>query len=143
MALSFDLISPAYAQSAAGAGGFDFMGLLPLMIIFVAFYFLLIRPQQKKAQQQREMLTSVTRGDKIVTVGGVIGKIVSVEDDVEVVLELEEGVRMRILKSAIVEVISSSGSNVKKMSEGGAASTKTKPARPTNPKKAPKDKTIN
>jgi preprotein translocase subunit YajC len=69
------LISPAYAQSGAGAG-FDIMALAPLVLIFVVFYFLLIRPQQKKMKQHREMLSAVRRGDRVV-VGGIIRGAVS------------------------------------------------------------------
>lgn len=139
---SFDLISPAYAQASGGSSGFDVMGLLPLMVIFVAFYFLLIRPQQKKAQQQRDMLAAITRGEKVVTAGGVIGKVHSIENENEVILEVEGGTHLRILKSAIVERITSELHAQKKAAEG-EGTTKTKPRRPTNPKKASKEKTIN
>ena len=70
------LISPAYAQSGAGAG-FDIMALAPLVLIFVVFYFLLIRPQQKKMKQHRDMLSAVRRGDRVV-VGGIIGSVAKV-----------------------------------------------------------------
>ena len=62
---------PAYAQSGgAGAGGFGFEQMLPFLLIFVVFYFLLIRPQQKKAKMHREMVSNLRRGDKVVTAGG-------------------------------------------------------------------------
>ena len=66
-------ISPAYAQG--GGGGFDLVGIMPLVLIFAVFYFLLIRPQQKKAKAHREMLGAITRGDKIITGGGIIENI--------------------------------------------------------------------
>ena len=69
------LISPAYAQAAGGGAGFDIMSLLPLVLIFVVFYFLLIRPQQKKAKEHREMLSKIRRKDKIVTNGGLMGTV--------------------------------------------------------------------
>ena len=72
------LISPAYAQ-AADSGGSMLMQLAPLVLIFVVFYFLLIRPQQKKMKEQRAMLEAVKRGDTVVTSGGLIGKVVHVD----------------------------------------------------------------
>jgi preprotein translocase subunit YajC len=98
---SFSLIDPAHAQAAGGAGGFDFMGLLPLVVIFVAFYFFLIRPQQQKAQQQKQMLSAISKGDRVVTAGGILGKVHSIENESEAVIEVEDGVRIRILKSAM------------------------------------------
>jgi preprotein translocase subunit YajC len=143
---SFSLIDPAHAQAAGGAGGFDFMGLLPLVVIFVAFYFFLIRPQQQKAQQQKQMLSAISKGDRVVTAGGILGKVHSIENESEAVIEVEDGVRIRILKSAIVEKISLGGhakSNVSSISADGEAPTKTKPRRLVSEKKSAKDKTIN
>jgi preprotein translocase subunit YajC len=98
------LISPAYAQSGAGAG-FDIMALAPLVLIFVVFYFLLIRPQQKKMKQHREMLSAVRRGDRVV-VGGIIGTVAKVASDTEVTVEIADGVRVRVVRGAITEVLS-------------------------------------
>src|SRR3546814_1749917 len=66
-------ISPAYAQ-AGGAGAFDIAAFLPLILIFAVFYFLLIRPQQKKVKQHRELVSNLRRGDRVVTAGGIIGR---------------------------------------------------------------------
>ena len=99
------LISPAYAQ-AAGGGESGFVALLPLVLIFVVFYFLLIRPQQKKMKQHREMVSALRRGDKVVTAGGLIGQITKVVDDGEVQVELAENVRVRVMRHTISEVIS-------------------------------------
>lgn len=101
----FNIIDPAYAQSAGAAGGFDFMGLLPLVAIFVAFYFFLIRPQQKKAQEQKDMINAIQRGDQVLTAGGIVGLVESVEDN-QVVIKVEDGVKLRFVKSAIVEKLS-------------------------------------
>ena len=69
------LISPAYAQAAAPAAGGDmFMSLLPLLMVFVVFYFLLIRPQQTKMKLHRTMIENLKKGDQIVTAGGVVGQ---------------------------------------------------------------------
>ena len=100
----FQIIDPAYAQSAGSTGGFDFVSLLPLVLIFVAFYFFLIRPQQKKAQQQREMISAIKVGDQVVTAGGIIGVVDKVEET-QFVLKVEDGTRMRFVKSAISEKI--------------------------------------
>jgi preprotein translocase subunit YajC len=98
-------ISEAWAQGA-GAGGSDFLvQLFPLVLIFIVFYFLLIRPQQSKMKQQREMLAGVKRGDRVVTGGGIIGLVTKVIGDNELQVELAEGVRVRIIKQTITDII--------------------------------------
>ena len=100
------LISPAYAQAAAPAAGGDMlMSLAPLLLIFVVFYFLLIRPQQTKMKQQREMLAGVKRGDRVVTGGGIIGLVTKVIGENELQVELAEGVRVRIIKQTITDIL--------------------------------------
>jgi preprotein translocase subunit YajC len=94
-------ISPAHAQTADG--GSMLIQLAPLVLIFVVFYFLLIRPQQKKVKEHRAMIDAVKRGDVVVTSGGLIGKIVHV-DGAELGIELAPNVRVRILKGMISEV---------------------------------------
>ncbi|MFV3075674.1 preprotein translocase subunit YajC [Niveispirillum fermenti] len=102
-------ISTAYAQAAAGApggGGMEtLMSLAPLVLIFVVFYFLLIRPQQKKLKEHRSMLEALRRGDRVVTGGGIVGSIVKVGTDDEVTVEIAEGVRVRVLRSTITSVL--------------------------------------
>ena len=99
------LISPAFAQAAGGGGGDSILvQFMPLILIFLVFYFLLIRPQQKKAKQHREMVAAVRRGDVIVTGGGIVGKVTRVIDDFEVMAEIADGVRVRIIKATITEV---------------------------------------
>lgn len=97
------LISPAWAQSAGGGGFGELGGLLPLVLIFVVFYFLLIRPQQKKAKLHREMLGNMRRGDRIVTNGGLIGTITRVPNDAELIVEIADGVKVRIMRGMIAE----------------------------------------
>jgi preprotein translocase subunit YajC len=82
-----------------------FIQLAPLILIFVVFYFLLIRPQQKRMKEHREMLAALRRGDRIVTGGGIIGQIVKVGDD-ELTVEVTEGVRVRVLRSTVSSVLS-------------------------------------
>lgn len=96
--------SPAYAAAGGAAGGPGLiMQVLPLILIFVVFWFLLIRPQQKRMKEHRAMVENLRRGDTVVTNGGMVGKIVKVADD-EITVEIAEGVRIRQMKSMIAEV---------------------------------------
>ena len=98
------LISPAYAQDAAAVGGFGQLGsFLPLILIFVVFYFLLIRPQQKKMKQHRAMVEAVRRGDKVVTAGGIYGKISKVISDTELEVEIAEGVKIKVQRHTVTD----------------------------------------
>lgn len=98
-------ISQAWAQ-AAGGGSSDFLvQLFPLVLIFVVFYFLLIRPQQSKMKAQKEMLGGVKRGDRVVTGGGIIGLVTKVIGENELQVELAEGVRVRIIKATITDIL--------------------------------------
>ena len=100
------LISTAYAQSAGGL--FDQSALvqfLPLVLIFVVFYFLLIRPQQKKAKDHRTMLDALRRGDRVVTGGGIVGTVSKVVGPEEVEVDIAQGVRVRVLRSMISSVL--------------------------------------
>ena len=99
-------VSTAYAQAADGAGGAaGLMSFLPLVLIFVVFYFLLIRPQQKKLKEHKGMLEALRRGDRVVTGGGIIGTIVKINADDELVVEIAEGVRVRVLRSTVNMVL--------------------------------------
>jgi preprotein translocase subunit YajC len=101
------LISPAYAQAGGAIGGSDmFVQLLPLVLIFVVFWFFLIRPQQKRAKEHREMIAAVRRGDQVVTGGGMIGKVTKVIDDNTVQVELSENVRVKVVRSTLTDVLS-------------------------------------
>ncbi|MBL8658864.1 MAG: preprotein translocase subunit YajC [Rhodospirillales bacterium] len=100
-------VSPAFAQAGgdvAGAGA-GIVQFLPLILIFVVFYFLLIRPQQKKMKQHRDMLAAIRRGDRIVTGGGIIGTVSKVIDDGEILVEIAEGVRVRVHKPLVSAVL--------------------------------------
>lgn len=101
-------ISTAYAQTAgAGDGAFGMGGimqLLPIVAIFIIFYFLLIRPQQRKAKEHKALLASVRRGDRIVTGGGILGLVTKVVDEHHVQVEIAEGVRVKVLKSTIADI---------------------------------------
>jgi len=77
-----------------------------LILIFAIMYFLLIRPQQKKAKEHQKMVAALRRGDQVVTAGGLIGKVSKVKDDSEVEIELSEGVKVRVVRSTIAQVLS-------------------------------------
>lgn len=79
---------------------------LPLILIFAIMYFLLIRPQQKKVKDHQALVAAVRRGDQIVTQGGLIGKVSKVKDDNEIEVELAEGVKVRVVKSTVAQVLS-------------------------------------
>jgi preprotein translocase subunit YajC len=100
-------ISSAYAQAAGGApAGFDLISLMPLVLIFVVFYFLLIRPQQKKMKAHRELISALKRGDKVLTAGGIIGTVVKVEDDSTLLVEIAKDIRVRVARGTISELLS-------------------------------------
>lgn len=98
----------AFAQDTAPAAGAPdaMLQFLPIVLIFVVFYFLLIRPQQKKMREHREMLSAIRRGDQVVTGGGIIGTVIKVIDESdELQVEIAEGVRVRVQRSAISAVL--------------------------------------
>ncbi|KFE35375.1 preprotein translocase subunit YajC [Thioclava atlantica] len=101
-------VTPAFAQAAGGASNpaAAFGQFLPLILIFVIMYFLLIRPQQKKAKEHKAMVEAVRRGDQVLTQGGIIGKVSHLREDGEVEVEIAPGVKVRVVKSTIVQVIS-------------------------------------
>lgn len=78
---------------------------IPLILIFGIMYFLLIRPQQQKLKQHQAMVAALRRGDQVVTQGGLIGKVSKVKDDAEVEVELAEGVKVRVVRSTIAQVL--------------------------------------
>ena len=113
------LISTAYAQAGGAPGGDMFIQLMPLLLIFVVFWFFLIRPQQKKAKDHREMVANVRRGDQVVTGGGMLGKVTKVVDETTVQVELAENVRVKVISSTLSNVLSK-GAPVAGDSGGGS-----------------------
>lgn len=102
------LISPAYAQTAGGAaaesGGLaSLISFAPLLLIFIVFYFLMIRPQQKRMRTLQDSLKAVKKNDTVITAGGLIGKVTRV-DETEVEIELAPNVKVRAIKSTLAEV---------------------------------------
>lgn len=103
-------VTPAFAQSAGAAGGAAAglmqSFLIPMILVFGIMYFLMIRPQQTKLKQHKAMLDALRRGDQVVTAGGIIGKVSNVKADNEVELEIATGVKVRVVKSTISQVLS-------------------------------------
>ena len=88
-----------------GAGGPELIyQLLPFILIFVIMYFLILRPQQKRAKQHQEMVKNLRRGDNVITSGGLVGKVTKVVDDDQVEIEIADGVRVRQVKSMVADV---------------------------------------
>ena len=94
----------AYAQNAQGSGGF-LVQLLPLILIFVVFYFLLIRPQQKRVKQHKDMVGALKTGNYVVTSGGIISKVIKVIDDNYIEVDLAKGLIVKLKRDTIVEVL--------------------------------------
>ncbi len=93
-------ISDAMAQTAGGAGAGGFMSFLPMIALFVIFYFLLIRPQQKRQKEHKNMVSGLAKGDEIVTMGGVLGKITAVDDNF-VTVEVAKGVEIKVQRMSV------------------------------------------
>ncbi len=96
------LIASAYAQDAAPQSGL--LSFLPLIVIFIVFYFLLIRPQTKRAKEHRQLVEKLAVGDEVVTTGGLLGKITHVGDSF-VTLELADNVKIKLQKHAVGSVV--------------------------------------
>jgi preprotein translocase subunit YajC len=99
------LISNAYAQTAAAAGPMDsVMQFLPIILMFVVLYFLMIRPQMKKAKEHKSLVEALSKGDEIITTGGIAGRITKVSDDF-VTVAIAENVEIQMQKPAIATVL--------------------------------------
>lgn len=97
-------ISPAYAQAAGGAAPNPLLQLAPFILVFVFFYFLIIRPQNQARKKHTEMISNVKRGDVVVTSGGMIGKVTKVLDGDEIMVELADNVVVKIIKSTLTDI---------------------------------------
>ena len=99
------LITPAYAQSGpASMFGGDLMAFLPMVAIFVVFYFLLIRPQQKKAKEAKAMLEALQKGDEVVTAGGILGRVSKLGDQY-VTVEIANGTEITVQRGAVSQLL--------------------------------------
>ena len=96
------LISPAHAQGVAQGDAFGFF--LPMIVIFVAFYFLLIRPQQKRQKTHKELVSALATGDEVLTAGGVLGQVTAVSEQYAT-LKIADGVEIKVQKSTVSAVV--------------------------------------
>jgi preprotein translocase subunit YajC len=96
-------ISPAYAQAAPG-GDPGFIGFLPILLMFALLYFLMIRPQMKRAKEQKAMIESLQKGDEVITAGGVLGRITKL-GDAYISLEIASGTEITVQKAAVQMVL--------------------------------------
>ena len=95
------LISQAFAQTVpSGAGGMDIMSLLPLIAMFVLLYFLLLRPQMKRAKEQKQMIAALQKGDEVITAGGTLGRVTKVSDNY-INVEIANNVEITVQRSAV------------------------------------------
>jgi preprotein translocase subunit YajC len=104
MSLSDLIISNAYAQNAAAAADSGYMQFLPLFVLVVVFYFLILRPQHKRAKDQRNMINALQNGDEVVAAGGVLGRVTKVGDSY-VSVEVADGMTIRVQKSSVQTVL--------------------------------------
>ena len=96
------LVTPAYAQAPSLFGSGDLLTqLLPFVLIFVIMYFLILRPQQKRAKDHQELVKNLRRGDTVITTGGLVGKVTKVVDDEQIEVEIADGVRVRQVRSMV------------------------------------------
>jgi preprotein translocase subunit YajC len=106
--------SIAYAADAAPAAGNPLAPFIPLIIIFAIFYFLLIRPQQKKQKQHIAMLNAIKAGDEVMTGGGIYGKVTKVIDNNTFIVEIADGVTIKVAKSGIAQKVTAETAQEKK-----------------------------
>ena len=101
-------VTPAFAQDAAAGGAASIMtsGLVPMILIVGIMYFLMIRPQQKRLKEHKAMVEALRRGDQVVTQGGILGKVSKVQDDGIIEVEIAEGVKVKVMRATISQVIS-------------------------------------
>ncbi len=94
------IISPAYAQAASGGDATGIMGFLPIILMFVLLYFLMIRPQMKRAKEQKAMIEALQKGDEVVAAGGVVGRITKITDQY-VTLEIAPNTEIIVQRGAV------------------------------------------
>ncbi len=97
-------IEDAWAQAAPGGAESAFASLIPLILIFVIFYFLLLRPQIKRAKEHKQMVNSLAKGDEVVTNGGLLGRITKVDESF-ITLEVADGVQVKVQRNAIASLV--------------------------------------
>ena len=98
------MINPAFAQTAAQQPSM-LASFIPLILIFLIFYFLLIRPQQKKQKEHKVLLSQIKRGDEILTSGGIVGKVMKVDNEEKLTVEISQNVNVIVYRSTVADVI--------------------------------------
>ncbi len=99
------MITPAFAQGVPGLPATDtLVQFVPFVLIFVIMWFLIIRPQQRRAREHADMIKAVRRGDTVVTTGGIVGRVTKVTDDPEIEVEIADGVRVKLVRTMIADV---------------------------------------
>nr|WP_210344283.1 preprotein translocase subunit YajC [Methylobacterium ajmalii] len=99
------VITPAFAQGAGATGGTDILvQVVPFILIFVIMYFLILRPQQRRAKDHQDMVKNVRRGDTVVTTGGIVGRVAKVTEAPEIEVEIAPNVQVKVVRTMIAEV---------------------------------------
>ena len=98
------IVSPAYAQAAAGGSDTGLMGFLPIVLMFVLLYFLMIRPQMKRSKEQKQMIEALQKGDEVIAAGGVLGRVTRIAD-AYVSLEIAPNTEISVQKAAVQTVL--------------------------------------
>lgn len=98
------MITPAFAQASGMPSTETLVQFVPFVLIFVIMWFLIIRPQQRRAREHQDMIKAVRRGDTVVSSGGIVGRVTKVTEDPEIEVEIAEGVRVKLMRGMISEV---------------------------------------
>ncbi|MSP19931.1 MAG: preprotein translocase subunit YajC [Alphaproteobacteria bacterium] len=99
-------VTPAYAQAQGATGVESLSYFLPIILIMIVFYFLLFRPQQKKAKEHKDMVEAVKRGDQVITAGGIVGKVIKVGEEGRITVEIAPNVKVEVLRGTLADVLS-------------------------------------
>lgn len=116
LAASALFVSSCMPPGAGQGGGTPFSAILPFVLIFGLFYFLIIRPQQRQSRERKKMLAEIKRGDSVITTGGIHGRVITVDGD-ELTVEIAKGINVRMVRSGISEKTDSAAADGK--SKGG------------------------
>lgn len=98
------MITPAYAQATGMPSTETLIQFVPFILIFVIMWFLIIRPQQRRAREHQDMIKAVRRGDTVISTGGIVGRVTKVTEDPEIEIEIADGVRVKLMRAMIAEV---------------------------------------
>lgn len=135
------MLFPSLYANTPSVGGFDMMSLMPIFMIGAVFYFLILRPQQKKMKDHQSLLSSIKNGDRVVTNGGMIGVVVKVENETEIKIEIASGVHVRVMRAMIANVVSNGSMSISNQ-ETTDAEKGTKSASAKSAKTAVKPKAV-